>query len=185
MKENKYDNDVFFEKYSRMDRSKVGLSGAGEWSELQKLLPDFNGKRVLDLGCGYGFLSIASQHLNIKHNTLTDNNAAALISAQHNCRQLGLSAEIIASDAGQQIDRKFDLILCNPPFHQGFSIDGDLTDKFLANAKRLLSTQGTAYFVVNQFIALEKKAQPHFKSIKLIAQNKSFKVIALHLNGCI
>ena len=63
MKENKYDNDVFFEKYSRMDRPKVGLSGAGEWSELQKLLPDFNGKRVLDLGCGYGWHCIyAAQH---------------------------------------------------------------------------------------------------------------------------
>lgn len=55
MKENKYDNDVFFKKYSEMNRSKQGLSGAGEWSELQKLLPDFKQKTVLDLGCGYGW----------------------------------------------------------------------------------------------------------------------------------
>lgn len=55
MKENKYDDPVFFEKYSQMDRSKKGLKGAGEWSELEKLLPDFGGKRVLDLGCGYGW----------------------------------------------------------------------------------------------------------------------------------
>ncbi len=45
----------FFDKYSQMGRSKNGLSGAGEWSELQKLLPDLKGKRVLDLGCGYGW----------------------------------------------------------------------------------------------------------------------------------
>lgn len=55
MKENKYDNDLFFKKYSEMERSRKGLSGAGEWSELQKLLPDFKGKNVLDLGCGYGW----------------------------------------------------------------------------------------------------------------------------------
>lgn len=55
MKENKYDDEIFFKKYSEMERSKKGLQGAGEWSELQKLLPDFEGKRVLDLGCGYGW----------------------------------------------------------------------------------------------------------------------------------
>ena len=55
MKENKYDSEVFFEKYSQMLRSQKGLQGAGEWSELQKILPDFRGKRVLDLGCGYGW----------------------------------------------------------------------------------------------------------------------------------
>lgn len=55
MKENKYDQQKFFEQYSLMSRSQQGLSGAGEWPELQKLLPDFTGKRVLDLGCGYGW----------------------------------------------------------------------------------------------------------------------------------
>ena len=55
MKENKYDNEQFFEKYSQMLRSQKGLAGAGEWSELQKLLPDFRDKEVLDLGCGYGW----------------------------------------------------------------------------------------------------------------------------------
>lgn len=55
MKENKYDDEQFFNKYSEMERSKKGLAGAGEWSELQKILPDFQGKSVLDLGCGYGW----------------------------------------------------------------------------------------------------------------------------------
>ena len=54
MKENKYDNPVFFEKYSQMLRSQKGLEGAGEWSELEKILPDLARKRVQDLGCDYG-----------------------------------------------------------------------------------------------------------------------------------
>ncbi|MFD2307098.1 class I SAM-dependent methyltransferase [Enterococcus termitis] len=52
---NEYDNPNFFEAYSQMDRSRKGLDGAGEWHELKKLLPDFTGKTVLDLGCGYGW----------------------------------------------------------------------------------------------------------------------------------
>lgn len=55
MKENKYDDQVFFDKYSGMPRSRMGLAGAGEWPALRELLPDFAGKRVLDLGCGYGW----------------------------------------------------------------------------------------------------------------------------------
>ncbi len=55
MKENKYDDDVFFKKYSEMSRSKDGLKGAGEWREFEKLMPNFKFKNVLDLGCGYGW----------------------------------------------------------------------------------------------------------------------------------
>lgn len=50
-----YDDPDFFKAYSQMDRSKKGLAGAGEWHELKTVLPDFTGKRVLDLGCGYGW----------------------------------------------------------------------------------------------------------------------------------
>ena len=55
MKENKYDNSDFFSQYSQMSRSVEGLKGAGEWHVLQKMLPDFAGKRVLDLGRGFGW----------------------------------------------------------------------------------------------------------------------------------
>lgn len=55
MKQNKYDDTIFFEKYSKMDRSTKGLAGAGEWETLEKLLPGLNDKRILDLGCGFGW----------------------------------------------------------------------------------------------------------------------------------
>ncbi len=55
MKENKYDDERFFRQYSQMSRSINGLKGAGEWYVLQQMLPDFKDKRVLDLGCGFGW----------------------------------------------------------------------------------------------------------------------------------
>lgn len=52
---NEYDNDCFFQAYAQMPRSKEGLSAAGEWHQLAPLFPPLEGKRVLDLGCGYGW----------------------------------------------------------------------------------------------------------------------------------
>lgn len=55
MRQNKYDDPSFYDKYSAMGRSIEGLAGAGEWHVLQQMLPELRGKRVLDLGCGYGW----------------------------------------------------------------------------------------------------------------------------------
>lgn len=52
---NEYENDAFFTQYAQMPRSREGLSAAGEWSQLRSMLPPLRGKRVLDLGCGYGW----------------------------------------------------------------------------------------------------------------------------------
>lgn len=52
---NEYDNEKFFEEYAKMPRSKGGLNAAGEWHQLKPLFPPLQGKKVLDLGCGYGW----------------------------------------------------------------------------------------------------------------------------------
>lgn len=52
---NEYDNDTFFEEYAKMPRSRDGLIAAGEWHQLKNLFPVLYEKKVLDLGCGYGW----------------------------------------------------------------------------------------------------------------------------------
>ena len=52
---NEYDNKKFFEEYAKMPRSKGGLTAAGEWHQLKPLFPPLQGKKMLDLGCGYGW----------------------------------------------------------------------------------------------------------------------------------
>jgi len=55
MTQNIYDNDEFFQGYSRLLRSTRGLDGAPEWPTLRAWLPPLRGLRVLDLGCGFGW----------------------------------------------------------------------------------------------------------------------------------
>lgn len=55
MKQNKYDDSGFFANYSQMSRSIGGLNAAGEWPAFRALLPELRDKKVLDLGCGFGW----------------------------------------------------------------------------------------------------------------------------------
>jgi SAM-dependent methyltransferase len=55
MAQNVYDDPAFFAAYGRLDRSVEGLAGAAEWPRLRALLPGLAGRRVVDLGCGYGW----------------------------------------------------------------------------------------------------------------------------------
>ncbi|QEI12448.1 methyltransferase [Cellvibrio japonicus] len=137
----------------------------------------------LDLGCGYGYLTLNASKLpecaSIQQWLLTDNNAAALLSAQANVDYHQLNAQVVGDDCAAHLREPLDLILCNPPFHQGFNVEGELTGKFIATAQRLLKRGGLALFVVNQFIPLEKKAAGVFRTIKLLADNGSFKLVVL------
>ncbi len=134
---------------------------------------------LLDLGCGYGYLSMMASYFHPAQQTATDNNAAALLCMAHNAKQADISIDVIAADCGDSINTRYDIVLCNPPFHQGFSVDSSLTDKFLRQTRRLLKPQGKALYVVNQFIGLEKKAQPLFKQVGVLCQQDGFKIIEL------
>lgn len=137
--------------------------------------------RVLDLGCGYGFLSLAGHELLPDAAWFaTDNCAAALTAFEANC---GAWATSFAGDRGLDGDANplslpVDLLLCNPPFHQGFSTSGDLTEKFVRAMHQWLTPSGLALVVVNQFVGLEKRAQGLLKATQ-VADNGSFRVLAL------
>ncbi len=57
MAQNIYDDPAFFAGYSDFPRSRLGLEGTAEWESFRALLPPVAGKRVVELGCGFGHLS--------------------------------------------------------------------------------------------------------------------------------
>ena len=134
-------------------------------SMLDRELP-IGSDRVLDLGCGSGYLTLASCS-QATHITATDNNAAAIKATQATLEAAGFKAELCLTNAGEELASEYDLILCNPPFHSGFGIDYDLTDRFSKNAAKLLATKGQACFVVNQHVPLKRIASSYFESVEL------------------
>ena len=137
-------------------------------------------KSLLDLGCGYGYLAAAGWRRHpFSRLAATDNNAAALLACQATLAHNGIAGSVVAGDCGDTLSEPFDAVLCNPPFHRGFSGDKVLTEKFLAGCARLLTPTGRALFVVNSFLPLEQRAQAYFRQVTVIADNHRFKLIAL------
>lgn len=85
-------------------------------------LPPLSG-RVLDLGCGWGALSLplalAYPGLSL---TCVDINRRALALCRENAASLGVKAEILESDGFSAITGAFDAILTNPPIRAGKSV---------------------------------------------------------------
>lgn len=53
-KQNIYDNETFFEGYKKIRDNEVNANNLFEIPALFSMMPDLTGKRVLDLGCGFG-----------------------------------------------------------------------------------------------------------------------------------
>ena len=53
-KQNIFDNETFFTEYRKLREREVNANNLFEIPTLTKLLPDLEGKRILDLGCGSG-----------------------------------------------------------------------------------------------------------------------------------
>ncbi len=144
--------------------------------------------RTLDLGCGYGYLSLrilealsAGSITGVEELIATDNNAAAVLAATHNISHhpssTSLNYRIVPDNCAAKISAPIELIICNPPFHHGFDNCRNLTKLFLNSTKRLLAKNGVAYFVVNSFIPLDSLAGEIFKCVTVLSNNRQFKVI--------
>lgn len=139
---------------------------------------------VADLGCGYGYLPVAAHEwLAGARWRLTDNNATALVACRENVAFHGIDADILLADCAEGLDGPVDLVLCNPPFHQGFAVEGGLTLRFLQAARRLLGPGGHAVFVVNQFIPLPRAAEGLFAGCEQVDEGQGFRVYWLSVTG--
>ncbi len=140
-------------------------------------LPSCEPQQVCDLGCGYGYLSLqAWLKLHPQRIVASDNNAAAVQACRANFAAHGIAGEVLAADCGDGIEGMFELVLCNPPFHQGFGVEHDMTERFVAAARRLTAGNGQAVFVTNAFLPIEKVARRHYSRIATLADDGRFRV---------
>lgn len=117
MKENKYDDERFFSQYSQMTRSVEGLNGAGEWHILKKMLPDFSGKRVLDLGCGFGWHCIYAVEHGAQHVTGIDISEKMLEVAREKNSSPLIEYKCMAIEDFDFQPESYDIVISSLTFH--------------------------------------------------------------------
>jgi len=168
---------LFYSKPGVFGWQKIDQGSAFLASHLTKSV--IQGRRVLDLGCGYGYISVMAQKYQPAVTHATDNNAAALLACRKNFALNNITGDVIADHIGSSLAPGYDVVLCNPPFHQGFDVEHSLTHDFVAASARLLTKHGQAFFVTNSFVPLEKVAVSYFGRVSVLANNRQFKVILL------
>ncbi len=100
----------------------------------------------LDVGCGYGFLSIVlAKELNIS-GVGVDVNLRALDLAKSNASLNQVSVSFKESNIYENVEGKFDLIITNPPIRAGKKIVLGI----LLDAKKHLNTNGELWGVIRK-----------------------------------
>lgn len=135
--------------------------------------------RVLDLACGSGIIGLTCKLRQPElHVEMVDIDGMALVSAEMNSKNLGLECPIFVSD-GLSNTKKFNTIICNPPFHQGKETDYNFAQQLIRTAKQHLLPRGEVWIVANRQLAYEQWAEKSCHSVESVVQGNGFKVLRL------
>ena len=117
MAQNIYDTDEFFRGYSQLPRSIHGLNGAPEWPAIRALLPDLRGKRIVDLGCGFGWFARWSRQNGAAHVLGLDISQNMIDRARAETSDASVDYRIADLDTLDLDKNSFDLAYSSLAFH--------------------------------------------------------------------
>ncbi len=136
---------------------------------------------VLDFGCGNGSVSldllIGGAAGAISRVIATDIDADAVRSARANLAAYP-QVEVTWDDAAAGLEAgSVDLVLLNPPFHEGTRVDLTLVQPLLDAALRVLKPGGTLLLVHNSHARYRGEVEARFKKVEQVARDKTFTVL--------
>lgn len=135
--------------------------------------------RVLDLACGSGIIGLTCKIRQPElYVEMVDIDGMALESAEYNTKAHGLDCPVFVSD-GLSNTKKFNTIVCNPPFHQGKDTDYNFAQQLIRTAKQHLLPRGEVWIVANRQLAYEQWAEKSCHSVEVVVQGNGFKVLRL------
>lgn len=136
---------------------------------------------VLDVGCGYGVIGI---YLNLNYDCnidMIDINKRAIHLTKMNLKEYKLDdVSVYESDAYKNIQKKYDVIITNPPIRAG----KEKVYEILIGAKEHLKDNGKLYFVMRK----DQGAKSTIESLKehynitILEKSKGFFIILAENN---
>lgn len=140
-------------------------------------LPEKLGQHVIDLGCGWGFLT--SGILDLPGVALVES-----VEADHAalaCARLNLAdARVVfhwADATTWRPQARADAVVMNPPFHTDRKADPELGRAFIRTAAASLTPRGTLWMVANRHLPYEPVLNETFAEHEEVAGTGAFKVI--------
>ena len=163
--------------------SRPGIFAHGKLDEGTRLLIEMMDIRpkdtVLDLGSGCGIVGLVAASLAPQGRVyLVDAYLSAVEASQ---RTLALNevqnAEVRLSDCASAVrDIDFDVVVTNPPFHQGFGVERVVAHQFIVDATQVLRPRGRLYLVANRFIPYERVLQKLFQELEIVYEDNRYRV---------
>jgi 23S rRNA (guanine1835-N2)-methyltransferase len=140
-------------------------------------LPSMN--KVADCGCGNGLLGLCylREH---PESTLDffDESSMAIDCTRANLAQHFPEASrwtVNHSDSLWSAESdSYELVLCNPPFHQGNTVETDTANDMFYSIRQALKNTGEAWIVANRHLNYDKLLKNLFPTVKRINQNSKF-----------
>jgi 16S rRNA (guanine1207-N2)-methyltransferase len=132
---------------------------------------------AVDLGAGWGYLSarLLARAPNLREMHLIEADARALACARANVTDP--RAQFHWADATQpRRGLRADLVVMNPPFHQGRAAQPALGAAFIGAAAAMLSPSGTLWMVANRHLPYEGTLAAAFREVEELAGTPAFKL---------
>ncbi len=132
--------------------------------------------KILDMGCGYGFIGIVLSKTLNKHVDMVDINKRALHLAKMNIEENEVDVTAWESNIYESVLEKYDLIITNPPIRAG----KEVLMEFLKGGLARLNKDGELWFVISkdQGAKSVKKELEKMSMCEIIEKSKGFWVIS-------
>jgi 16S rRNA (guanine1207-N2)-methyltransferase/23S rRNA (guanine1835-N2)-methyltransferase len=137
------------------------------------------GAKVADLGCGNGVIGLALlQACPDSHLVFCDESWLALQSARDNVARYcpESDSEFYLGDGLAGHDERFDLILLNPPFHDGHVVGDHVARRLFRQSKQALNVGGELRVIGNRHLGYHKLLGKLFGKVEVLGSNQKFVV---------
>jgi len=136
--------------------------------------------RVLDLGCGSGVIGVSAAEMGASHVDLVDADLCSVSAARENVViNEASNAVAFPSDLFSAVlDREYDVILSNPPFHAGKATDFSVASALVAQARQVLGPGGKLIIVSNESLGYAQQLQAAFGKVKCLRRDRGYVVLS-------